>query len=297
MQTVIEKAQVLIEALPYIREFEGKTVVIKYGGAAMLDPALRASTAQDVVLMRYVGMNPIVVHGGGPAINAMLKRLSITSRFTAGGLRVTDEATMEVVEMMLSGQVNKDIVNLMNQAGGEAVGLSGKDGKMLFARKVDTADGEDIGLVGQITSVDTKVVRAVCAAGMIPVIAPVATDREGGTWNVNADTAAGDIAAALEAEKLVFLTDTPGLLRDKDDPESLIHRLHSRDVETLKRQGVISGGMAPKVDACLRALDAGVRRTHIIDGRTPHSMLLEIFTDKGLGTLVSHDVAAGNGGE
>ena len=297
MQTVIEKAQVLIEALPYIREFEGKTVVIKYGGAAMLDPALRASTAQDVVLMRYVGMNPIVVHGGGPAINAMLKRLSITSRFTAGGLRVTDEATMEVVEMMLSGQVNKDIVNLMNQAGGEAVGLSGKDGKMLFARKVDSGDGEDIGLVGQITSVDTKVIRAVCAAGMIPVIAPVATDREGGTWNVNADTAAGDIAAALEAEKLVFLTDTPGLLRDKDDPDSLIHRLHSRDVETLKKQGVISGGMAPKVDACLRALDAGVRRTHIIDGRTPHSLLLEIFTEKGLGTLVSHDVAAGNGGE
>jgi len=297
MQTVIEKAQVLIEALPYIREFEGKTVVIKYGGAAMLDPSLRASTAQDVVLMRYVGMNPIVVHGGGPAINAMLKRLDIASRFTAGGLRVTDAATMEVVEMMLSGQVNKDIVNLMNQAGGEAVGLSGKDGKMLFARKVDTADGEDIGLVGQITSVDTKVVRAVCAAGMIPVIAPVATDREGRTWNVNADTAAGDIAAALEAEKLVFLTDTPGLLRDKDDPDSLIHRLHSRDVETLKKQGVISGGMAPKVDACLRALDAGVRRTHIIDGRTPHSLLLEIFTEKGLGTLVSHDVAAGNGGE
>ncbi len=297
MQTVIEKAQVLIEALPYIREFEGKTVVIKYGGAAMLDPALRASTAQDVVLMRYVGMNPIVVHGGGPAINAMLKRLSITSRFTSGGLRVTDEATMEVVEMMLSGQVNKDIVNLMNQAGGEAVGLSGKDGKMLFARRVDTEDGEDIGLVGQITSVDAKVIRAVCAAGMIPVIAPVATDREGRTWNVNADTAAGDIAAALEAEKLVFLTDTPGLLRDKDDPDSLIHRLHSRDVETLKKQGVISGGMAPKVDACLRALDAGVRRTHIIDGRTPHSLLLEIFTEKGLGTLVSHDVAAGNGGE
>lgn len=297
MQTVIEKAQVLIEALPYIREFEGKTVVIKYGGAAMLDPALRASTAQDVVLMRYVGMNPIVVHGGGPAINAMLKRLSITSRFTSGGLRVTDEATMEVVEMMLSGQVNKDIVTLMNQAGGEAVGLSGKDGKMLFARRVDTEDGEDIGLVGQITSVDTKVIRAVCSAGMIPVIAPVATDREGRTWNVNADTAAGDIAAALEAEKLVFLTDTPGLLRDKDDPDSLIHRLHSRDVETLKKQGVISGGMSPKVDACLRALDAGVRRTHIIDGRTPHSLLLEIFTEKGLGTLVSHDVAAGNGGE
>ena len=296
MQTVIEKAQVLIEALPYIREFEGKTVVIKYGGAAMLDPALRASTAQDVVLMRYVGMNPIVVHGGGPAINAMLKRLDIQSRFTANGLRVTDDATMEVVEMMLCGQVNKDIVNLLNQAGGEAVGLSGKDGRLLFARKVERQDGEDIGHVGEIASVNPKVVRTICAAGMIPVIAPVATDTRGGTWNVNADTAAGDVAAALQAEKLVFLTDTPGLLRDKDDPDSLIHRLHSKDVETLKKQGVISGGMAPKIDACLKALDFGVRRTHIIDGRIPHSLLLEIFTEKGLGTLVSHDVAAGTEG-
>ena len=295
MDTLIKNANILLEALPYIQVLSGKTIVIKYGGNAMLEDQVTRTIMQDITLLKYVGMNPIVVHGGGPAINGMLKRLNIASRFTAGGLRVTDEATMEVVEMMLSGQVNKDIVNLMNQAGGEAVGLSGKDGKMLSARKVDTEDGEDIGLVGQITSVDTKVIRAVCAAGMIPVIAPVATDREGGTWNVNADTAAGDIAAALEAEKLVFLTDTPGLLRDKDDPDSLIHRLHSRDVETLKKQGVISGGMAPKVDACLRALDAGVRRNHIIDGRTPHSMLLEIFTDKGLGTLVSHDVAAGNG--
>ncbi len=296
MQQVIEKAQVLIEALPYIREFEGKTVVVKYGGAAMLDPGLRASTAQDIVLMRYVGMNPIVVHGGGPAINAMLKRLDIQSRFTANGLRVTDAATMEVVEMMLCGQVNKDIVNLLNQAGGEAVGLSGKDGRLLFARKIERQDGEDIGHVGEIASVNPKVVRTICAAGMIPVIAPVATDARGGTWNVNADTAAGDVAAALQAEKLVFLTDTPGLLRDKDDPDSLIHRLHSKDVETLKKQGVISGGMAPKIDACLKALDFGVRRTHIIDGRIPHSLLLEIFTEKGLGTLVSHDVAAGTEG-
>lgn len=296
MQQIIEKAQVLIEALPYIREFEGKTVVVKYGGAAMLDPGLRSSTAQDIVLMRYVGMNPIVVHGGGPAINAMLKRLDITSRFTANGLRVTDDATMEVVEMMLCGQVNKDIVNLLNQAGGEAVGLSGKDGRLLFARKVERQDGEDIGHVGEIASVNPKVVRTICGAGMIPVIAPVATDARGGTWNVNADTAAGDVAAALQAEKLVFLTDTPGLLRDKDDPDSLIHRLHSKDVETLKRQGVITGGMSPKIDACLKALDFGVRRTHIIDGRTPHSLLLEIFTEKGLGTLVSHDVAAGTEG-
>ena len=295
MQRWIEKADVLIEALPYIRQFEGKTVVIKYGGAAMLEPALRAITAQDIVMMRYIGLNPIVVHGGGPAINAMLKKLNIESRFSRNGLRITDEATMDVVEMMLAGRVNKDIVNLINQAGGEAVGLSGKDGRLFCARKA-LEDGEDLGQVGEIIGVNPKVITAVVGAGLIPVIAPIATDMNGGTWNVNADTAAGDLAAAIQAEKLVFLTDTPGLLRDKNDPESLIHRLHSQDVETLKQKGVISGGMVPKIDACLKALDFGVRRTHIIDGRVPHSLLLEIFTDKGLGTLVSHDVAAGAAG-
>jgi acetylglutamate kinase len=293
MQKFIEKAEVLIEALPYIRQFFGKTVVIKYGGAAMLDPALRACTAQDIVLMRYVGMNPIVVHGGGPAINAMLKKLNIQSRFTPQGLRVTDSATMEVVEMMLAGSVNKDIVNLLNQAGGEAVGLCGKDGRLLFARKTYSPEGEDIGQVGEVSSVNTKVLKALYENGMIPVIAPIATDHDGGSWNVNADTAAGDIAAAVEAEKLVFLTDTPGLLRNVDIPDSLIHRLHSRDVGLLKEQGIIAGGMAPKIDACLKALDFGVRRAHIIDGRVPHSLLLEIFTDKGLGTLVSHDFLEG----
>ena len=293
MQEFIEKAEVLIEALPYIREFFGKTVVIKYGGAAMLDPVLRASTAQDIVLMRYVGMNPIVVHGGGPAINGMLKRLDIKSQFTPQGLRITDDATMDVVEMMLAGSVNKDIVTLLNNAGAEAVGLCGKDGRMLYARKVMSPEGEDIGHVGEIASVNTKVLKALCDNGLIPVIAPIATDREGGTWNVNADTAAGDIAAAVEAEKLVFLTDTPGLLRDVNDSDSLIHRLHSRNIEELKQKGVITGGMSPKIDACLKALDFGVRRTHIIDGRVPHCLLLEIFTNKGLGTLVSHDMLEG----
>ena len=293
MQEFIEKAEVLIEALPYIREFFGKTVVIKYGGAAMLDPVLRASTAQDIVLMRYVGMNPIVVHGGGPAINGMLKRLDIKSQFTPQGLRITDDATMDVVEMMLAGSVNKDIVTLLNNAGAEAVGLCGKDGRMLYARKVMSPEGEDIGHVGEIASVNTKVLKALCDNGLIPVIAPIATDREGGTWNVNADTAAGDIAAAVEAEKLVFLTDTPGLLRDVKDSDSLIHRLHSRNIEELKQKGVITGGMSPKIDACLKALDFGVRRTHIIDGRVPHCLLLEIFTNKGLGTLVSHDMLEG----
>ncbi|MCK5863054.1 MAG: acetylglutamate kinase [Candidatus Hydrogenedentes bacterium] len=291
MQEFIEKAGILIEALPYIREFFGKTVVIKYGGAAMLDARLRACTAQDIVLMRYVGMNPIVVHGGGPAINGMLKKLNIQSKFTSHGLRITDETTMDVVEMTLAGSVNKDIVTLLNQAGGEAVGLCGKDGRLLQARKVLSPDGEDIGQVGEITRVNTKVLKALYDNDMIPVIAPIATDTEGKSWNVNADTAAGDVAAALDAEKLVFLTDTPGLLRDVDDPESLIHRVNSHSVEELKNKGVIAGGMSPKIDACLKALDCGVRRTHIIDGRVPHSLLLEIFTNKGMGTLVSHDLA------
>lgn len=286
MEQLIHKASVLIEALPYIRKFEGKTVVIKYGGSAMTDPAIRKSTAEDVVLMKYVGMNPVVVHGGGPAINRTLQRLGIASDFR-NGLRVTDEATIEVVEMVLSGIVNKDMVSLLNCAGGTAVGLCGKDGGLLQAEQVLLPDGTDIGHVGRVTEVRPQVINVICQAGMIPVIAPVATDAAGGAWNVNADTAAGEIAAALRAEKLVFLTDTPGLLRDKDDPATLIGNLRYDDVEALTKQGVISGGMIPKVEACMRALDGDVVRTHIIDGRVPHALLLEIFTDRGLGTLVT----------
>jgi len=288
MQESIQKAAVLIEALPYIREFEGKTVVIKYGGAAMIDPVLRRSTAEDIVLMKYVGMNPVVVHGGGPAINEVLKRLNIPSKFSAQGLRITDDATIEVVEMVLAGRENKDIVRLLNQTGGDAVGLTGKDGNLLFARKLESDSGEDLGHVGKITGVHTKIIDVVSRAGMIPVIAPIATDGHGGTWNINADTAAGEIAASLQAEKLVFLTDTPGLLRDLSDQESLIHQVRSTDVAQLKKDGVIAGGMIPKVEACLKALDYGVRKTHIIDGRVAHSLLLEIFTVQGLGTLVTH---------
>ncbi|MBI3119211.1 MAG: acetylglutamate kinase [Candidatus Hydrogenedentes bacterium] len=284
----IQKAEVLIEALPYIRDFEGKTIVVKYGGAAMIDPALRRSTAEDIVLMKYVGMNPVIVHGGGPAINKMLKRLDIQPVFNAQGLRVTDAATMEVVEMVLCGSLNKDIVCLLNQAGADAVGLSGKDSNLLYANKLEQADGSDIGRVGKVVSVHYKVVEVLAKAGMIPVIAPIATDAQGGTWNVNADTAAGEVAASLQAEKLVFLTDTPGILRDVQDADSLIHQVRVSEVRRLKDQGVIAGGMIPKVDACVRALGAGVRKTHIIDGRVPHSLLLEIFTDRGLGTLVSH---------
>jgi acetylglutamate kinase len=288
MQESIQKAAVLVEALPYIREFEGKTVVIKYGGAAMLDPALRSSTAEDIVLMKYVGMNPVVVHGGGPAINRTLKRLDIPSQFNPQGLRITDDATIEVVEMVLAGQVNKDIVNLLNLAGGDAVGLSGKDGNLLHACKVESEDGSDIGHVGRVTRVHTKVLDVLCQAGIIPVIAPIATDAAGGTWNINADTAAGEVAAALQAEKLVFLTDTPGLLRDVKEAGSLIHELPSLDIARLKDEKIISGGMIPKIEACLKALDYGVRKTHIIDGRVPHSLLLEIFTKRGLGTVVFH---------
>lgn len=288
MQESIQKAKVLIEALPYIRDFEGKTVVIKYGGAAMIDPELRRSTAEDIVLMKYVGMNPVIVHGGGPAINRTLDRLGITPRFSPQGLRITDDDTIEVVEMVLAGSLNKDIVNLLNLAGADAVGLCGKDGNLMYARKKVLDDGSDIGHVGEITGVHSKVIEVLTKAGMIPVIAPIATDGQGNTWNINADTAAGEVAAALQAEKLVFLTDTPGLLRDVKDPASLIHQLRSGDIPGLKKEGIIAGGMTPKIEACVRALDFGVRKTHIIDGRMPHSLLLEIFTLKGLGTLVSH---------
>jgi len=287
MHDVIQKAAVLVEALPYIREFEGKTVVIKYGGAAMEDPVLRASTAEDIVLMKYVGMNPVIVHGGGPDISRMLGRLDIPSSFH-NGLRVTDDETIKVVEMVLTGSVNKEIVGLINRVGGNAVGLCGKDGNLMHAVGIKTEDGTDLGHVGRIEAVHYQLVSVLANEGMIPVIAPIATDAKGGTWNVNADTAAGEIAGALEAEKLVFMTDTPGLLREPDNPDSLIHQLDYTQIRHLTEQGVIAGGMIPKVEACLRALDQGVSKTHIINGTVPHALLLEIFTDQGLGTLVTH---------
>ena len=287
MAASIEKAAVLIEALPYIRDFAGKTVVIKYGGAAMLDPALRASTAQDIVLMKYVGMNPVVVHGGGPEISRRLEQIGVKTSFHKG-LRVTSDEAIEVVEMVLAGSVNKEIVSLVHSAGGTAAGICGKDGNLLQAKKIELEDGVDVGHVGSIVGVRSEIVRVLCEAGMIPIVAPIATDGEGGTWNVNADTAAGEIAGTLAAEKLVFLTDTPGVLMDAEDRESLTHRIRYGEVLELIEQGIISGGMIPKVTACLKALDSGVGKTHIIDGRVPHSLLLEIFTDQGLGTLITH---------
>jgi len=286
MQQYIQKAAVLVEALPYIRDFEGKTVVIKYGGAAMENPVLRASTTEDIVLMKYVGMNPVVVHGGGPEINRALRTFDIQGEFHKG-LRITNDETIKVVEMVLAGSINKGIVALINRAGGQAVGLCGKDGNLLHAKRIELEDGADLGNVGEIIGVHHNIIDVLCGAGMIPVIAPIATDADGGTWNVNADTAAGEIAAALKAEKLVFLTDTPGLLRDPADADSLIPRLDYHEIQLLTEKGVISGGMLPKVDACLKGLDYGVKKTHIIDGRVPHALLLEIFTDRGLGTLVT----------
>jgi acetylglutamate kinase len=286
MQQYIQKAAVLVEALPYIRDFEGKTVVIKYGGAAMENPVLRASTTEDIVLMKYVGMNPVVVHGGGPEINQALRTFDIQAEFHKG-LRITNDETIKVVEMVLAGSINKGIVALINRAGGQAVGLCGKDGNLLHAKRMELEDGADLGNVGEITGVHYNIIDVLCRAGMIPVIAPIATDADGSTWNVNADTAAGEIAAALKAEKLVFLTDTPGLLRDPADAESLIPRLDCHEIQLLTEKGVISGGMLPKVHACLKGLDYGVKKTHIIDGRVPHALLLEIFTDRGLGTLVT----------
>jgi acetylglutamate kinase len=286
MEEFIQKASVLVEALPYIREFNGKTVVVKYGGSTMLDPAIRRLTAEDIVLMKFVGMNPVVVHGGGPTISKTLEGMDIESRFH-NGLRITDQDTVEVVEMVLAGSVNKDIVSLINRAGGNAVGLSGKDGNLLHAKKIDLDDGVDIGHVGVIDAVNRKIIDTLSNAGVIPVIAPVATDENGGTWNVNADTAAGEIAGAISAEKLVFLTDTPGLLRELDDADSLIHQVEYKEVEQLTKDGVIAGGMIPKINACHKALDSGVKKTHIIDGRVPHALLIEIFTQTGLGTLVT----------
>ncbi len=287
MHDSIQKAQVLVEALPYIREFNGKTVVIKYGGAAMLDPELRRSTAEDIVLMNYVGMNPVVVHGGGPNITAMLDKLAIPATFEQG-MRVTTGEAVEVVEMVLAGQVNKEIVSLLNQHGADAVGLCGKDANLFHAVQLRGDNGADLGQVGRITTVHYRVLQVLADAGMIPVVAPTATDPEGRTWNVNADVAAGEVASALCAEKLVFLTDTPGLLRDVSDPASLMSQVRGSDVSELRAAGIIAGGMIPKVEACLKALDYGVRKTHIIDGRVPHSLLLEIFTQRGLGTVVTH---------
>jgi acetylglutamate kinase len=290
MERFIGKAEVLLEALPYIRRFYGKIFVVKYGGNAMVDEELKDSFAQDVVLLKYVGINPVVVHGGGPQINEMLERMGTPTQFVRG-MRVTDQQTMDVVEMVLAGKINKEIVNLINQHGGMAVGLSGKDGGLIRARKMNvsvSANGEppeiiDIGLVGEIVGIDPTVINSLDENKFIPVIAPVGVGEKGETYNINADLVAGQIAEALRAEKLILLTDVEGV---KDRNGKLLSTLKTNQARKLIEDGVVAEGMIPKVECCMEALKGGVGKTHIIDGRVKHAILLEIFTKEGVGTEV-----------
>jgi acetylglutamate kinase len=272
----------LLEALPYIREFHGKTVVIKYGGAAMEDPALREEFARDVVLLKYVGLNPIVVHGGGPDITAYMQRLGLPVEFV-GGLRVSDESTVEVAKMVLVGKVNTEIVLRINRHGQPAIGLSGDDGSLFRVSRRTAPGGEDIGFVGSIDHVDVDILNHV-SSDYIPVIASVGADRDGHSYNVNADEAAGAVAGALGAYKVIFLTDVPGWLADPADPDSLIGQAGTADIRSALDS--LEGGMRPKLQACVDAIGAGVSAAHILDGRRPHSLLLELFTDAGIGTKI-----------
>ena len=276
------RVRVLSEALPYIQQFAGRTVVVKYGGAAMKDSSLKDKVIRDVVFMACVGLRPIVVHGGGPEINTWLDKLGIEPQFK-NGLRVTDAATMDVVEMVLVGRVNKELVALINQAGGSAVGLCGMDANLIKARPVDAVD---VGFVGEVTSVDIRILESLVKDGHIPVVSSVAADETGQTYNINADTVAGEIAAALGAEKMILLTDTAGILRDYKDMATLIPKVDIQEARKLIEEGIVSGGMIPKVNCCVRSLAQGVRAAHIIDGRIPHALLLEIFTDAGIGSMI-----------
>jgi acetylglutamate kinase len=276
------RVRVLSEALPYIQKFAGRTVVVKYGGAAMKDSTLKDRVIRDLIFMSCVGIRPVLVHGGGPEINSWLEKIGIEPQFK-DGLRVTDTATMDVVEMVLVGRVNKEIVSLINQSGGNAVGLCGKDGNLIVARP----DGrEEIGFVGEVSSVNVDILNTLVKSGYIPVVSSVAADENGQAYNINADTVAGEIAAALGAEKLILLTDTPGLLLNFKDPNSLIRQLDIPGARALIEDGTVSGGMIPKLTCCIRSLAQGVRAAHIIDGRLPHSLLLEIFTDNGTGSMI-----------
>jgi acetylglutamate kinase len=275
------RVSVLSEALPYIQRFAGRQVVVKYGGAAMVEEGLRDAVFRDLALLACVGVRPVVVHGGGPEINHWLNRLRIEPRFR-DGLRVTDADTMDVVEMVLVGRVNKQIVNGLNQVGGRAVGLSGSDGSLVSARSL----GERFGLVGDVSGVNPAVLAPLLEAGYIPVISSVAPDHLGRMHNINADTVAGELAAALQAEKLILLTDTAGILRDRNDPGSLIRQVTLNEARGLIAEGVVQGGMTPKTECCIRALAQGVTAAHIVDGRVPHALLLEVFTDAGIGTMV-----------
>ena len=292
---LLAKAETLVEALPYLQRYAGRTFVVKYGGHAMGDPELARDFAEDVVLLKAIGINPVVVHGGGPQIGRMLKALGIESRFV-DGLRVTDKQTAEVAEMVLAGAINKELVSWIMRAGGKAIGISGKDGGMVTARKVqpkapkaiaDAESGEslvvDLGFVGEPETIDTSVIDTICGAGMIPVIAPIGVGKDGETYNINADTMAGSIAAALGAARLFLLTDVTGVL---DKAGNLLTQLTPADIAVLQGDGTISGGMIPKLETCVHAVEAGCEAAVVLDGRVPHALLLEFFTSRGAGTLI-----------
>jgi acetylglutamate kinase len=277
-----DRVRILSEALPYIQRFANRTVVVKYGGAAMKDSNLKDKVVRDIVFLSCVGLRPIVVHGGGPEINTWLGKLNIEPQFK-DGLRVTDAETMDVVEMVLVGRVNKELVSLIDQAGGSAVGLCGKDGNLITARP---QGNEGIGFVGEVAAVNTDLLEVLVEKGYVPVVSSVAADETGQAYNINADTVAGEIAAAMGAEKLILLTDTPGILRDYHDPSTLIYKLDLTTARGLIDDGTVSGGMIPKVSCCIRSLAQGVRAAHILDGRLPHALLLEILTDSGIGSMI-----------
>ena len=279
-----EQAQILVEALPYIREYYGKTLLVKYGGAAMIDDSLKQKVCQDIVLMHYVGMRPILVHGGGPEVSEVMRRLGKEPAFV-NGLRVTDEETMEIVEMVLAGKTNKGIVASINQQGGKAVGLSGKDANLIVAEKAQSS--VDLGFVGEVKEINTEILDTLASGGFIPVISSVAIGSNGESYNVNADVVAGELAAKLGAEKLILMTDVPGILQDVNDLSTLISTLTADEAGSLAHSGAISKGMIPKIEACLTAVRGGVRRAHIIDGRRPNALLIEVFTDTGIGTMIT----------
>ncbi|HEY9772089.1 MAG TPA: acetylglutamate kinase [Coleofasciculaceae cyanobacterium] len=276
------RVRILSEALPYIQKFAKRTIVIKYGGAAMKDSSLKTKVINDVVFLSCIGVRPVVIHGGGPEINTWLQKINIQPLFK-DGLRVTDAATMDVVEMVLAGRVNKDLVSLINRAGALAVGLCGKDGNLIQARPVGK---EGVGFVGEVTNINTGLIETLVSSGYVPVISSVAADENGQAYNINADTVAGEIAAALQAEKLILLTDTSGILYDYHEPSTLIKKLDIQKARELIQQGIVSGGMIPKVSCCVRSLAQGVKAAHILDGRLPHSLLLEILTDEGIGSMI-----------
>ena len=287
MDKYIEKAGILIEALPYIKEFNGKIVVIKYGGSAMTNNSVKQKVIEDIALMKYVGMKPVIVHGGGPSINRILNRMGIKSNFV-NGMRVTDKDTMEIVEMVLSGSVNKNIVNLLGSHNIKTIGISGKDGNLFTAKKLKVEE-EDLGYVGILSKIDTSLLNVLLNNNYTPVIAPIASDSKGNSYNINADMAASSVASALKAQKLIYISDVPGILLDISDENTLIHQASVKEIQNYKENGIISGGMIPKVDYALEAVDKGVSSVHLLDGRVEHSILLEIFTKKGIGTIIQKE--------